>query len=285
MFLMMDMMTCPTQFVHPSDPRSAEIFKQFVSGQMGESIISDYVLGLNNFPRLGCNELATEYFRLALQGMGEHWRRFSFKFHGFPYPIFKLVDIENDQDFLAEYKKLQNVMTTCPKCVDCEFSTGVLNFISPECCLSEEGVSGQIGVLKRFLYSLCCNAPLSTDVVECYHGFTQCQLYRWRGCKVTDPVAQERTLWMSICSGFEKFHSWMTNRFLDKGFWTRVSTFGLKTCNQYSQHAGHHSRMQKCTNKDTFSLEKLDRMVTFEQELPDLRKLSGLVFIACFYLS
>eukprot|EP00434_Breviolum_minutum_P006290 symbB.v1.2.005550.t1/scaffold258.1/size251559/4 len=206
--------------------KSADIFKSFMFGQLGERCIAEYVDILQKFPQLGIEELAPQYFSLSLQAMGEHWRRLCFPTGSFPYVIFKLVEMD-DAAFLREYLRLQQLMTDCHNCVDLEFSAVLLSVIPPQSDLESQGVLLQIGRLRRFLYDLCIWAPLSSDIVECYHGFTQCQLHRWRGSKVTDPVAQERTVWYSICSAYGMFKKWMHAQFLDKWFWMRLACWNV----------------------------------------------------------
>lgn len=255
--------------------RSADIFKSFMFGQLGERCIAEYVDILQKFPQLGIEELAPQYFSLSLQAMGEHWRRLCFPTGSFPYVIFKLVEMD-DAAFLREYLCLQQLMTDCHNCVDLEFSAVLLSVIPPQSDLESQGVLLQIGRLRRFLYDLCIWAPLSSDIVECYHGFTQCQLHRWRGSKVTDPVAQERTVWYSICSAYGVFKKWMHAQFLDKWFWMRLACFGRKTSNQYTvREDGKRVAKGTCASKPSFTVGKMDRLLALEKDLPRLRKLCG----------
>lgn len=151
-----------------------------------------------------------------------------------------------------------------------------LSVIPPQSDLESQGVLLQIGRLRRFLYDLCIWAPLSSDIVECYHGFTQCQLHRWRGSKVTDPVAQERTVWYSICSAYGVFKKWVHAQFLDKWFWMRLACFGRKTSNQYTvREDGKRVAKGTCASKPSFTVCKMDRLLALEKDLPRLRKLCG----------
>ena len=204
--------------------------------------------------------------------MGEHWRRLSFPVASFPYVLFKLADMDDDAAFLTEYQRLQDCVASCKQCADLEFSHMILDFIPPHSSLQSPMVQHRVHQMRRFFQDLCIFAPLSSDAVECFHGYTQCQLHRWRGAKVSDPVAQERTTWSSICTAYAKFRDWMYEQYLDKWFFLRLACFGRSGSNQYT---GTSRAKQTCHNKRPFTIQNMQRLLAFEQELPRLRKLCG----------
>lgn len=239
--------------------------------------MADYLAALASFPLLGVPEMSQDFFRLALQAIGEHWRRFVFHTDGLPFTLFRLTDMSLCE-FFQGYKKLQNCMCECAGCADVEFSTVLLSCIPREGELNDPAIRLKVQELQRFLKDMSVHAPLSTDAVECWHGYTQSMLHRFRGCKVTDPVAQERVLWASVCSSFSKFRKYMMGKYLDKYFFVRLASFGHKGCNMYTNkgydgEAGPST--SSCRRRSSLSLAKMDRMIAFDQELPGLRQLSG----------
>lgn len=218
-------------------------------------------------------EFAPDYFKMTLQAMGDHWRRFEFPTCGMPFLLFALVDLEPG-DFLARYSQLQCQAEECPCCADIEFSTVLLRYIPRGSQLHEAGVEARVNKLKQFLADLCVFAPLSTDIVECYHGYTQCQLHRWRGQKVTDPVAQERVFWASVTKTFGAFKHWMRQRYLDTHFFRRLGRFGCPGANAYTVRSEEKAPKQRGM-KPRLTVGMLDHMVSFEKDLPHQRKLCG----------
>ncbi len=218
-------------------------------------------------------------FELAIQSMGEHWRRLIFPTMGFPYLLFNMLNHDSDSSCLSEYKKLQARIQVCPKCADTEFSTILLSYIDSDMQIDDPRATAKIRDVRRFLADIAIFGPLSTDLVECAHGFAQCLFHRWRGTKVTDNVAQERVMWSSITTAFSKFQSWMWAQYTDKWFKLRLSAFGARGCNQYtSSRLNPDGTIKSRSNKNvarTFTFEKMDRILAFGQELPKMRKLCG----------
>ena len=253
--------------------RSAKIFKSFVSGKFGDSLLNGYIECLNGFPKLGVQQVTMEYFHLALQAMGEHWRRFSFLTMGFPWSLFRLADLDSDDEFLRMYMNIQGQMSKCDKCMDLEFSSVILGFIPKDSKVEDDNVRCKIHQLRSFLNDLCAVAPISADKVECAHGFSQALLHRWRGTKVTDNVAQERFFWAQVTSLFSQFKSWVWDHSMDAYFNKRLQHFGKKGFNQYS--AEKSDKSSGCQKKRALSIATMDRILAFGQSLPSVRKLSG----------
>lgn len=229
---------------------------------------------LLDFPHLGISDLASDYFGMALQAMGEHWRRFCFPVKGLPFTLFRLVDLA-DEEFLEEYTKLQDQMISCGNCADLEFSTVILNFMTPGSQFHDPHVRLQIKQLKSFLIDLCVMAPISSDLVECYHGYTQNIVHRWRGSKPTDSVAQARVCWATITTAYSHFRKIVYDRYMDPGFLKRICKFGTTGCNQYSTRKRPR---KKSLRKSSLSLQMMDSLIAYNQEFPKPRKLSGSLF-------
>lgn len=234
---------------------------------------------LEDFPKLGIHDMALNFFELAIQSMGEHWRRLIFPTMGFPYLCFNLLNHDSDSECLSEYKKLQARIQVCPRCADTEFSTILLSYIDSDMQIDDPCATAKIRDVRRFLADIAIFGPLSTDLVECAHGYCQSLLHRWRGAKVNDDVAQERVMWSSVTTIFSKFQSWVWNQYADKWFKLRLAAFGQKGCNQYtSSRLNPDGTNLSKTSKDvakTFTFEKMDRMLAFGREVPKLRKLCG----------
>ena len=254
-----------------------------MSGQLGWDLIMDYIWLLQTFPKLGVSQLALDFFKVAVRAMGDHWKRFCHATVGFPANIFKLVDMD-ENDFFLEYKRLQQQANLCNGCVDVEFSRVVLDWIAPDSQLNGPGVKSAIADLQNFLADVATIGPLSTDLVECYHGYTQTSLHRWRGTRVTDNVAQERVLWHAICGAYSRFKDWVKSLYLDKHFFRRLSMFGSQSRNQHERK--HDSKGKP---RSRLTLEGMDRMMACGQSLSKLRRLSGSLpeifnwFRQCFF--
>ena len=255
--------------------RSAKIFKSVASGKFGDSLLSGYLQNLSSFSRLGASEVVMDYFCMTLQTMGEHWRRFCFLTQGFPWTLFQLVDLDSDEAFLDMYMKLQGQLATCEACVDLEFSSVFLTFIPKGSQLQDGDVHEKIRKLRAFLRDVCQVGPLSSDPVECQHGFSQRLVARWRGSRPTDAVAQERIFWARVTSMYSKFKDWVWDRYMDKGFRSRLCQFGRRSSNQYSGE----KPCDKQSGKKKFTLETMERIIAFGQNLPGARRLSGILAI------
>lgn len=261
--------------------RSYSIFVRFASGDLGHGLIADYMCSLERFRYLGIPTVAKEYFHMSLQAMAENWRRLVLTTQSFPFCLFGLLDCGSDHEFLTMYARLKSAQQKCAQCCDIEFSTILLNFIDDAGDPIARGQ--QVTAIRRLLADTTTFAPLSSDIVECLHGYSQHLLHRWQGCKPSDPVAQERVLWVLITRAWAKLREWIWDRYGDRSSGHRMHKFGKSSRNQYSSAQG--SKTCKPQPDKTMTFEKLDRLIAFQQEssLTTSRKLCGaLVVLALF---
>ena len=173
-------------FCPPRTVRSREIFRDFVSGKFGTELISDYIVVLGNFPHLRIPSVASTTFSLALQAITDSWRRFSLPMESYPFILFNLCGVEH-KEFLEEYFRTQKHAQACKTCCDLEFSHPILHFIAPGSDWDSPLVKSKVLSIQHMLDDIRCYTPISSDPVECLHGYTQNLLHRWRGCKPSDP--------------------------------------------------------------------------------------------------
>ena len=259
--------------------RSSSTFLSFVSGQFGQGLIDDYLATLKDFPHLGIPAVAQTFFQLAIQAMAENWRRFTLPTMSFPYTMFRLLDCELDQ-FREEFERLKAKKDMCCQCADLEFSTPLLSWINVS---TPEAAQRSMHAVQRFLRHMSLQAPISSDLVECLHGWTQHLLHRWRGVKPSDAVAQERAMFTLITRSFGRFKKWMWERHGDQKSGYRLYRYGKASCNQYSQEkrgnadgdmaivaqkdAGEAKRPKpKPSTRAPLSVEKMNTLLAFEQE-------------------
>ena len=122
---------------------------------------------LEQFRYLKIPTMADEFFRLSLQSMAENWRRFVLPIQGFPFCLFSLLDSDDDLAFLDLSSKSCTKQKACAKCADVEFSTLVLNYLDVEDPLACRRVPS----LRALLEDVRVFCPLSSDLVECVHGW------------------------------------------------------------------------------------------------------------------
>lgn len=202
--------------------------------------------------------------------------------------MFDLLDDSDQSRVLEACKRLKAKQEACYQCCDIEFSSPLLGYLS---VTNSDGAPCHLEAVQQLLTDIAVHAPISSDVVECRHGFTQSLLHRWRGCKPSDSIAQERTLWNIITRSFGKFKDWMKDRFSDHRLGYRLHRFGQTSANQYTQKKSAcgvdealvldaQSNPQKhCTSKSqkgaTLSTCKMDKLLAFEQKLRMPRKVCG----------
>lgn len=251
---------------------------QFASGQLGEELVQDHVRGLRNFTQLGVSEVADDYFRLTLMSMADHWRRLIFPTCSFPWILFRVLIAGSDP--VHELEQWKETKHRCHQCVDSEFSGILLDFI-PVLGIPTSP-SEKLQRVIRFLEDLACYAPISSDLVECLHGFSQQLLHRWRGCKPSDSGAQQMSMWASVVKSFAKLRSFVWRRHMDANFSHRVHRFGNKGVNQYTKHVGKDivNKSNQWEPRNKMSLERMDRLIAFGQEtsMRGPRKLCGNMF-------
>lgn len=281
------------------DHRSRSIFLSFTSGNFGAELIEEHLIQLNKFRFLGIHSIAKDFFKLSLEAMCENWKRLVLITESFPFTLFQLVECETNEQFLGLYRRLKSQQEKCSACADIEFSTVLLQFIDLAATAVDQ--NQQVESLKGMLNDLCIYAPLSSDLVECLHGYSQHLLHRWRGCKPTEPVAAERVLWTSITRAYSYLREHIWSRYGDKSAGHRLHKFGRTSNNQYSSkkaaeaesrgvciplHEDHCQTGDKAKDNNrtkpgkTMSFAKMDRLLAFDQEgslpsLPAPRKLCG----------
>ena len=214
--------------------RSTSIFLAHANGSFGDDLLRKYVAKLDNFSTIGLAGLRMEAFVGSIVVMGEIWRRFVFERQCFPFKLWDLLGTNTDEEFLQMYRRFQDLKVQCPRCCDIEFSHPVLNMIPRSDDPLDRATLTKLDSLRALLVDLATYAPLSSDITECLHGFTQSKCHRFRGCKPTDDVAQELTLWASIVSGYQKFWEHVWSKFGDYKLNYRLHRYDKVGANQSS---------------------------------------------------
>lgn len=107
------------------------MFIAFVTGKFGANLILDYMGKVKEFPSLKIPNVAATFFTLALQAMGDAFRRFSLPMRSFPWIAFGLHGLDHD-NFVQEYDRLRKMAQECKSCADLEFSHIILAFLPEE---------------------------------------------------------------------------------------------------------------------------------------------------------
>lgn len=269
--------------------RSRELFTKYVDGRFGEEIIKDYIHILSTFPRRNIHPLAKQVFKMALEAIGEAWRRFVLATSGAPCQLFRLMD-STHEDFLKGYAALKEAASKCRQCIDLEFTMPVLGFLK-----ASEGdprlLQQRVSQVKELLKSISVHGPISSDLVECLHGFCQKLLQRGRGGVLpSDEGAQQRVLWSLITASYAKDEQFIMDHFGDPQQKRRCKAYGHKGKNQYTQFkyatqegedAGDPEppRQPASSRRPRLTLDKLERLFAFGQDsdpgLSRPRKLCG----------
>lgn len=248
----------------------------YASGKFGAGLVDAYIDKLKGFSRLRVPSEAFHFFKQSLLAMSDSWRRFVLPTGGFPWLIFNLVGL-SQEEFLLEYRRQRDMMLKCRECTDLEFSHVLLNFINLELGESSCDVQAKVKSIQHLLFDISVHAPLTSDLVECLHGFTQALLHRWRGSKPTEPVAQERLVWSLITRTYGKVRDWLWSRIGDSQAKKRLRKYGQSSRNQYSHHKDKDVA-NKPRPERKLSFERMDRLITFGQKIGHgmkPRKLSG----------
>lgn len=247
--------------------RSALLFRDFASGRLGLDMVEEFIDKLSAFSSLQVPDFAQSFFQLALEQIGETWRRFFHELQRYPYKLFDLLDLQ-PQDFLQEFQRLRTREASCPQCLDVEFTAILVRYISEEDEKDPEVLKVKIQNITNFLRDLTVWSPISADLVECLHGTSQSRVHRFRGARPTDSTAQEVIVLDKITSAFGKFQSWMWSEYGDKSALRRLHAYNQKKGNQYSTPG-----TLKLTKALTF--EDLNKML-IRGNVPSLpRRLSG----------
>ena len=260
--------------------RSKSFFMDYVTGKFGDGLVQEYMRNLHIFPLHGIPDLSKPFFHLSLQAASEDWRRFVFSMEKFPHDTFRLVDLDR-QNFLRVYDDLRRRAEKCPHCVDLEFTWPILQYIQVPYGTNAEDLDAatakKIDRVQHFLQSVTTFAPLSSDLVECLHGYCQ-RLIRQGGggCRPSDQTAQERVLWSLITKAYAKVRAFVWDKLGDAKGFRRLFRFGNVSSNQYTKEIGSNSRKSYSGNSVSFA--KMDTMLAYNQncEMRKPRKLCGL---------
>lgn len=255
--------------------RSRSIFLNYSRGDFGRELITMYIARLQDFPSLGASNLSAEVFNMTLQTIAECWKRFVLPTETFPWSLFKLLDCVTIDEFLVLLTDLQAKQAASPCCVDVEFSTPLLKFVTA----ADTGILdiGKAAELRSLLEDLAVHAPLSSDLVECRHGLCQHIVHRWRGVKPTDNVAAQSVAWQLITRAYGNFRKYLWSLYGDPWFYQRLARFGVASQNQYTDSPVSKFASAVKNSKRKLSVQKLDKLLAFEQQnsMPMPRKVCG----------
>jgi hypothetical protein len=155
-----------------------------------------------------------------------------------------------------------------------EFSRQVLSYIPRD--MNEDMLPAKIDELWHFLADVSVYTPLSSDPVECVHGFLQAKLHRFRGRKNADAGAQELGLWSVIKSSYRIFWEALWAQLGDKAARVRCARFGRKTSNQYVPLEKRLPHNQKQGPEGAqWMMPNMDKLCKLENIARKPRKLSG----------
>ena len=255
------------------------MFHNFISGNAGEQMIGQYIELLVQFSSLvGEPGLAKDCFQMALQQIGEVWRRFYHEYQRFPFKMFRLAETPK-ADFMREYRLLQKEGESCGKCVDLEFSAVLLTYI-PATEADDSAVTQlKVTHLQEFLKDVAVFSPLSTCLVECLHGALQSRLHRFRGVKPTDAIAKEITTLDKVTSAYGRFKDYMWGRLGDRRAFNRLHAYNQHKGNQYASSKGgspEDDSQEGC--RRGLTTNDLDRMLESGLMPSAPRKLCGAPF-------
>ena len=196
--------------------------------------MQDYCDLLVSFPEYHIHTVAHEYFVLALEAMAEAWRRFQFVVTTYPFAIFQWVDMD-DKCLWKECVELEKFGSRCPACIDSGFTRPIIDFIQAT-DVDEAALRVRTSAVRALLKTVMIHCPISSDVVECLHGYCQ-QLLRTgsRGTRPSDNGAMERILWGLVSKSYEKLRGFIADYFADKQAAHRCHRYGAKGSNQYTK--------------------------------------------------
>ena len=252
-----------------------------MTGKFGQDFIDDYVKILQDFPRFSIYGLASQVFKLALEAIGEVWRRFIHATSATPFTLFQMMDM-NQQDFLAAYHSLRAKIAKCAQCADLEFTQPLMVYLqSSEHDVAE--MERRCCHVRELLRSIATHGPTSSDLVECLHGYCQKLLQRGGGgVRPSDEGAQQRVLWSLVTKAYEKDRQFIFDHCGDAKAAYRFAHYGRKGHNQYSaaknsEADGPPARFSK--SKKELTAQKLDRLFAFNSDINTIvskpRKLCG----------
>ena len=186
------------------EQKCKEAFLAFASGELGMNMISEFVQILRQGYAVSLSHglgprqaRAKTLFEAVLCGMGDIWKRLVQETRVFPFKMFQLCDLPPDK-FWPLWSKFKQELENCPKCVDKEFSSGLLG-ISTEHCTPEE-LQTHYHEISALLHDLAVHVPLSTDAVECCHGHLQNRIQKFRGRGKLAAQCSARSVFESLVS-------------------------------------------------------------------------------------
>lgn len=262
--------------------RSSSVFLDHVDGSFGQRLLCLYIQKLDNFGATQLFDMRKEALVGCIMVMGEIWRRFVLERKCFPFRLWELVAKKSNEEFLLLYREFQQMKKDCPECCDAEFSYPILTMIAEVDTETAVVTQQKISAIRSLLHDLSIYSPLSSDVVECLHGFSQAKCHRYRGCKPSDSAAQQLTLWASIISSYKQFRSYMWQRLGDFKVNFRLHRFDRQGSNQWSDtKEQQRSKYKKGATASVWSkkenLGKIARASTGFVRTP--RALSGSLFV------
>ena len=131
-----------------------------------------------------------ELFCSVVFGMGESWRRFVHYVDTYPWYLFRLCHM-SEEEFWVQWQKVES---GCQGCVDVELTKGLLL----ACPTDEACRTDFYERVKALLTDLATFTPLSTDSVETVHGHIQSRIHKFRSRLKQAEASSERTLLMSL---------------------------------------------------------------------------------------
>ena len=250
-------------------------------------LVKDYCDLLVSFPEQHIHTMAYEFFVLALEAMSEAWRRFQFAVKTYPFPIFRWVDMD-DTCVWKECVELEKLGKCCPACIDSGFTRPIIDFIQAR-DTDEAALRVRTSAVRDFLKSAMIHCPISSDIVECLHGYCQHLLRTGsRGTRPSDNGAMERILWGLVSKSYEKLRGLIADYFADKKAAYRFHRYGKKGTNQYTKalQQQHHEENPDLAQparlrgqRPTLNMDKMDRAFASGCQVDvgarKIRKLSG----------
>ena len=226
---------------------SSRLFHLYMSGKAGEDMIQQFVRKLARFEDLGLDltdaKSIDDFWRLSLLLMTETWRRFCCGRNSFPYCLFQLCSATDVGDLVRQIGALKARAALCERLVDGEFSGPLLAQFATELDEHDPTVQLRAQKLQAFLSDVATFGPLSSDCVECSHGFGQGVAHRFRGLRQSEQVLAETTLWAHITAGYSKLKQFIWRKVGDCQLLNRVKCFGQPSGNQYKK------RKDKCPGR------------------------------------
>ncbi|CAE7193916.1 HERC1 [Symbiodinium sp. CCMP2592] len=179
------------------ETKCRHLFFRFASGAFGNGVVSDFLHILTkdykDLDFMGVRPAKSRWkdlFCSVLFGMGESWRRFVHYVDTYPWHLFRLCHL-SEEDFWVQWKQIES---GCQGCVDVELTKGLLLACPTDGACRTDFYHR----VKALLTDLATFAPLSTDSVETVHGHIQSRIHKFRSRLKQAEASSERTLLMSL---------------------------------------------------------------------------------------